>query len=136
MKDILNSKVKFREWYRPFAPSCRKEDALKCFKSFSYEYLEYMSFAPEVLINKRLYLPSITHVDGTSRLQIVSEDTCKIFYDILTSFSRISGIPVLLNTSFNIKGLPILTTIKDALYVLDNTQMDYVVIENFLFNKK
>ena len=132
MKDILNSKVKFREWYRPFAPFCKKEDAHKYFESSDFDNLEYMSYAPKVKVDT---LPSITHVDGTARLQTVTEDSHPPFYELLTEFGKISETNVLLNTSFNIRGFPILSTIEDALYALNNTQMDYVVIEDYLFGK-
>ena len=130
MKDILNSKVKFREWYRPFAPFCKKEDADKYFDTYSYENLEFMSYAPRVKVDN---LPSITHVDGTARLQTVTEESHSHFYELLTEFGKISDTNVLLNTSFNIRGYPILSTIEDALYALKNTEMDYVVIEDYLF---
>ena len=132
MKDILNSKVKFREWYRPFAPFCKKEDAEKYFESKNFENLEYMSYAPKVKVDT---LPAITHVDGTARLQTVTEKSHPPFYELLTEFGKISETNVLLNTSFNIRGFPILSTIEDALYALNNTQMDYVVIEDYLFGK-
>jgi len=130
MKDILNSKVKFREWYRPFAPFCKKEDADKYFDTYSYENLEFMSYAPRVKVDT---LPSITHVDGTARLQTVTEESHSHFYELLTEFGKLSDTNVLLNTSFNIRGYPILSTIEDALYALENTDMDYVVIEDYLF---
>tara|TARA_B100000579_G_scaffold436687_1_gene463444 strand:- start:760 stop:2319 length:1560 start_codon:yes stop_codon:yes gene_type:complete len=130
MKDILNSKVKFREWYRPFAPFCKKEDAHKYFDSPNFNNLEYMSYAPKVKVDT---LPSITHIDGTARLQTVTEDSHTHFYELLTEFGKISETNVLLNTSFNIRGYPILSTIEDALYALNNTEMDYVVIEDYLF---
>ena len=136
MKDILNSKVKFREWYRPFAPFCKKEDADKYFDSPNFDNLEYMSYAPMVKPEYRDKLPSITHVDGTARLQTVTEDSHSHFYELLTEFGKISETNVLLNTSFNIKGKPILSTIYDAMYALHNTQMDYVVIEDYLFERK
>jgi len=132
MKDILNSKVKFREWYRPFAPFCKKEDAHKYFESRNFDNLEYMSYAPKVKVDT---LPSITHVDGTARLQTVTEESHPDFYELLTEFGKLSETNVLLNTSFNIRGYPILSTIEDALYALNNTQMDYVVIEDYLFGK-
>ena len=130
MKDILNSKVKFREWYRPFAPFCKKEDADKYFDTYSYENLEFMSYAPKVKVDT---LPSITHVDGTARLQTVTEESHSHFYELLTEFGKLSETNVLLNTSFNIRGYPILSTIEDALYALENTEMDYVIIEDYLF---
>ena len=130
MKDILNSKVKFREWYRPFAPFCKKEDAPNYFDTYNYENLEFMSYAPRVKVDN---LPSITHVDGTARLQTVTEESHSHFYELLTEFGKLSDTNVLLNTSFNIRGYPILSTIEDALYALENTEMDYVVIEDYLF---
>ena len=95
-----------------------------------------MSYAPEVKEEYRDVLPSITHIDGTARLQTVSKDDHKLFYNILKELKERNEIPVILNTSFNIKGAPILTTIEDALYVLDNTEMDYVYVEGFIFKKK
>ena len=133
MKDILNSKVKFREWYRPFAPFCKKEEAHKYFDSPNFDNLEYMSYAPRVKVDT---LPSITHIDGTARLQTVTEKSHPHFYELLTEFGKISETNVLLNTSFNIRGYPILSTIDDALYALNNTDMDHVVIEDYLFTKR
>ena len=132
MKDILNSKVKFREWYRPFAPFCKQEEAQNWFETRNFDNLEYMSYAPKVKVDT---LPSITHVDGTARLQVVTEESHSHFYELLTEFGKLSETNVLLNTSFNIRGYPILSSIKDALYALNNTEMDYVVIEDYLFGK-
>ena len=81
-------------------------------------------------------LPSITHIDGTARLQTVTEKSHPHFYELLTEFGKISETNVLLNTSFNIRGYPILSTIDDALYALNNTDMDHVVIEDYLFTKR
>ena len=134
MKDILNSKVKFREWYRPFAPVCRLEDSNTYFDDVFES--DFMSYAPKVKEEYRDVLPSITHIDGTARLQTVSKNGHKLFYNILKELKERNEIPVILNTSFNIKGAPILTTIEDALYVLDNTEMDYVYVEGFIFKKK
>ena len=131
MKDTLNKKVKFREWYRPFAPVCLLEDANNYFLN-AFES-NYMSYAPSVKEEYRKKLPSITHEDGTARLQTVTKEQHFIFWSILNEMKNGGGIPVILNTSFNIKGLPILTTIEDALFVLDNTEMDYVVVEGYLF---
>jgi len=136
MKDILNAKVKFREWYRPFAPFCKKEDASIYFQSRTFDSFEFMSFAPKVRDEYVEKLPSITHIDSTARLQVVTEKSHKNFYELLTEFGKISETNVLLNTSFNIRGYPILTTIEDALYALNNTEMDYVVIDDYLFSKQ
>lgn len=135
MKDILNSKVKFREWYRPFAPFCLKKDAHLYFKSKNFDNLEFMGYAPIVRDEFSKKLPSITHEDNTSRLQCVTEKSHDFFYNLLIEFSKKSDIPVLLNTSFNIRGNPILSTIEDALYVLDNTELDYVIIDDKIIKK-
>ena len=134
MKDILNAKVKFREWFRPFAPVCRLEDKDRFFDNTCET--EFMSYAPDVKIQFQQKLKAISHVDGSSRLQTVTAIQHKSFYAILTELEKRNKIPVILNTSFNIKGMPILTTIDDALYCLDNTEMDYVVIEGWLFKRK
>jgi len=134
MKDILNSKVKFREWFRPFAPVCRLEDKDLFFED-AYES-EFMSYAPYVKDEYQSKLKTICHIDGTARLQTVTNQQHSTFYKILTELKNQKEIPVILNTSFNIKGKPILTTIKDALYCLDNTQMDYVIIKGWLFKRK
>ena len=124
MKDILNSKVKHRESYRPFAPFCKKEDVHKYFESRDFENMEYMSFAVKVKVDN---LPSITHIDGTARLQTVTEESHSHFYELLTEFGKISDTNVLLNTSFNTRGKPILSTISDAVKILD-----YVVVDDYL----
>lgn len=134
MKDTLNAKVKFREWFRPFAPVCRLEDKDRFFDSTCEA--EFMSYAPDVKPEYQQKLKAISHIDGSSRLQTVTAMQHKTFYAILTELEKRNKIPVILNTSFNIKGMPILTTIEDALYCLDNTQMDYVVIEGWLFKRK
>lgn len=134
IKDTLNNKVKFREWFRPFAPVCRVEDS-KLFFDDVFES-EYMSYAPKIKEEFKNQLPSITHIDGTGRLQTVNKDSHKLFYDILTELKNKCELPIILNTSFNIKGKPILTTIKDALHVLEETELDYVLIDDFIFEKK
>lgn len=134
MKDILNAKVKFREWFRPFAPVCRMHDVEKYFdKGF---YSRYMSYAPIVKPEYREQLKTITHIDGTARLQTVVESDHEFFYGVLTELEKQGHIPVILNTSFNIKGKPILTTYEDALYVLDNTELDYVITKDYIVSKK
>ncbi len=134
MKNILNSKVKFREWYRPFAPVCRLEDKDKYFINSNES--NYMSYAPKVRPEYKNQLSSIVHQDDTTRLQTTTNEQHKIFYNILSALSEKNFIPVILNTSFNIKGLPILSTLEDAFYVLDNTQLDYIVTNNKIFSKK
>jgi len=133
MKDILNAKVKNREWYRPFAPVCRLEDVEKYF-DFEGES-RWMSFCPTVKEEWREKLVSITHIDGTARVQTVTREQNPWLYDLLGEFEKYSGIGVLLNTSFNINGKPILSRYTDALKVYDNTKMDCLVLGDYYFRK-
>lgn len=133
MKDILNSKVKNREWYRPFAPVVRLEDVSTYFE-FEGES-RWMSFCPKVKPEWREKLTSITHVDGTARVQTVTKEQNEFLYNLLTDFKEKTGIGVLLNTSFNVNGKPILSTIKDAVTVFQSTKMDCLLIENYYFSK-
>jgi carbamoyltransferase len=133
MKNVLNAKVKFREWFRPFAPFVKREE---CNKFFEFDHdAEYMSFAPKVRDEYAKVYVSIAHIDNTARVQTVTEKSHNLFYNILNEYEKQTGKQVLLNTSFNIKGNPILTTIEDALYVVDNTELDYVWVEGYLFKK-
>lgn len=133
MKDTLNHKIKFREWFRPFAPIVRQKDASKYFE-FNGD-ASFMSFSPKVKKEYLDRLPSIVHKDGTARLQTVTRKQNDYIYSLLTEFEKLRGIGCLLNTSFNIKGKPILTTIKDAIDVLETTQIDGVVIEGYLLER-
>lgn len=134
MKDILNAKVKNREWYRPFAPVVRLEDANRYFDALQES--PYMSFAFKVKPQYKDKLKSITHVDGTARVQTLRRETNPWLYDLIGEVEKINGVGVLLNTSFNVNGKPILSTIKDAFTVFDNTQMDGLIIENIFVKKR
>ncbi len=124
MKDTLNCRVKFREWFRPFAPICRKEDAPKYFYSPNFDNMECMQFVADVLPEYQTELFSVTHYDNTARLQVVTEESNAAIYDILTAFDG-----VLINTSLNVQGKPILNTIDEAFHVLQNTGLDHIVVE-------
>jgi carbamoyltransferase len=134
MKDILNHKVKHREWYRPFAPVVTHEKSNDYFDIL--EESPYMSFAFDVRPEFREKLSSITHIDGTARVQTLREDFNPWLYDLLLEVEKINGFPILLNTSFNINGKPIVSSIKDAFFLLDNTELDGVLIENTLIMKR
>ncbi len=133
MKDILNAKVKNREWYRPFAPVVKLENVSKYFE-FEGES-RWMSFCPKVKDEWKEKLISITHIDGTARVQTVTREQNEFLYDLLTEFEKINGVGVLLNTSFNVAGKPILSTFKDAFYLLNNTQMDALIAQDFYIRK-
>ena len=134
-KDILNSKVKFREWYRPFAPVCKEESAHTFFETSSNVSYRYMSFSPPVRKEYKGMLPAVTHEDGSSRLQTISSDQNLFLYSILDEFEKITNIPILVNTSFNTKGKAILTRYLTALQVLDSTGLDGVVLGDYYICK-
>lgn len=123
MKNILNDKVKHRENYRPFAPICLRSDAPKYFESNNFRHMEHMSFVVDVKEEFREKYKPITHADNTARLQTVTRFTNQLLYDILTVHGG-----VLLNTSFNVQGKPILNTYEEAAKILKETELDYVVI--------
>ncbi len=133
MKDKIN-KIKHREFFRPFAP-CIREDNLQEYFHFNGES-PYMSFAPKIREEFSERVPSVVHADGTCRVQSVTREQNIFLYSILTEVDRLKAIPILLNTSFNIKGKPILTTIEDAIEVLETTEIDAVLIEGYLFKKR
>jgi len=126
MKDTLNAKVKFREWFRPFAPMVRLEDVNKYFH-FDRDS-RFMSFSPRVREEFANQIKAAVHVDGTSRIQTVSRSDNEFIHGLLTLLSDKYDKGIVLNTSFNIKGRPILTTIEDAVEVLQNTELDYLFI--------
>ncbi len=134
MKEILNSKVKFRESFRPFAPSVIEEEASQYF-DISIE-APYMLLIPDVHPDKRELLPAITHVDGTARLQTVSKKTNPRYHRLLSAFKKIAGVPVLLNTSFNVRGEPIVMTPTDAYSCYMRTGIDALVIGNYILTEK
>jgi carbamoyltransferase len=133
MKDILNEKVKHREWYRPFAPVVRLEDVSKYFEWEGES--KWMSFCPKVKEEWRDKLTAITHVDGTARVQTVTKEDNEWLYNLLTEMDRKTGVGVLLNTSFNVDGSPILSTIKEAFKILESTQMDGLLLEDYYILK-
>jgi carbamoyltransferase len=133
MKDILNKKVKNREWYRPFAPVVRLEDVSTYFEWEGEA--RWMSFCPKVKKKWQKKLPSITHVDGTARVQTVTKEQNKWLYDLLTLFKEKTGVGVLLNTSFNVNGKPILSTVEDAFQIFNNTELDSLIIEKYYVKK-
>lgn len=134
MKDTLNAKVKNREWYRPFAPVVRLEDVSKYFEWEGES--RWMSFCPKVKEEWREVLLAITHVDNTARVQTVTREQNEWLYDLLTELDSINGIGVLLNTSFNVNGKPILSTYKDAFEIFNNTALDCLLLENYYVRKE
>lgn len=138
MKDIVNAKIKFREPYRPFAPSVLAECAEKYFEipAPSRHYpARYMGYVVPVRQSQQATLPAITHVDGTARLQTVFRDQSPRYYHLIDRFGQATGVPVVLNTSFNLKGEPIVNTPADAFGTFSRSAMDSLILENFLIEK-
>lgn len=131
MKDIVNAKVKFRESFRPFAPIVIKEDASQYFNGSDSPY---MMFATKVLENCN-NIPAVTHLDRTSRIQTVTKEQNKQMYYLLQAFKSKTGCSVLLNTSFNIMGEPIVCSPYDAVQTFIKSNIDILVINQFLIIK-
>jgi len=138
MKDIVNAKIKFREPYRPFAPSVLAECAEKYFdlpQAQAHHPARYMLYVVPVREAQRSVLPAITHVDGTGRLQTVFQDQSPRYYNLIQRFGQATGVPVVLNTSFNLKGEPIVDTPANAFSTFSKSEMDNLVLENCLIEK-
>ena len=131
MKYTLNEKIKHRESFRPFAP-CILEEHLS-------EYFDIDIPSPYMLfvapVKKPEKIPAVTHVDGTSRLQTVSKDTNPLYYDLIKEFYKITDVPVLINTSMNVRGEPIVNTLEQAYNMIIKTDMDYLVMGNYNIKK-
>ncbi|HZI93400.1 MAG TPA: carbamoyltransferase [Patescibacteria group bacterium] len=132
-KDVVNIKIKFRESFRPFAPTVLEE---KCQDWFELNYPSpYMLLVAQVRPDKRT-IPSVTHVDGSARIQTISREQNELYYDLVKEFDRQTGCPVIINTSFNVRGEPIVCTPHDAYLCFMRTNMDYLVMDRFVLDKK
>ena len=137
MRDILNLKVKHREIFRPFAPSVCVEDAPKYFECDDPVPLptDFMLMVYPVRPEWREKLPAVTHVDGSGRLQTVRRETNALYYDLIKTFGGLSGVPMLVNTSFNIRGEPIVCTPEQAYRCMMGTGIDCLVMEDFIIHR-
>ncbi len=135
MKEILNTKVKHREIFRPFAPVISKEDVHDYFEIDKDEE-PFMLFVYPFKQEKRKIVPSVVHVDGSGRLQTTSEGENHLYYRVIKEFEKLSGVPILVNTSFNIRGEPIVCTPEDAYKCMMGTGIDYLVIDKFLIKRE
>ncbi len=129
----VNLAIKFRESFRPFAPTVLVE------RSSEYFDLDcpspYMLLVAQVRENKR-EIPSVTHVDGSARLQTIARQDNPLYYDLIKQFERLTGCPVIINTSFNVRGEPIICTPHDAFTCFMRTKMDYLVMGSFILDKR
>jgi len=154
MQEIMNLKIKFRESFRPFAPSVLQEKTTDFFdidKESPYMLLvapvkedirktmtskEQELFGLDKLHVVRSSIPAVTHVDYSARVQTVSKESNSLYYEMITSFSERHGCPVIINTSFNVRGEPIVCTPEDAYLCFMRTNMDYLIMGNYLLNKE
>ena len=133
MKDILNTRVKFREDFRPFAPAVLAEAAPDYFELSGES--PFMLLTPKVRPEKAASIPSVTHVDGTARVQTVAREDSPLFHRLISAFGALSGVPVVINTSFNVRGEPIVCSPDDAVRCFLGTDIDFLAIGNFLVSK-
>jgi carbamoyltransferase len=136
LKEYLNTKIKFREAFRPYGCSCLFDKATEYFHIPEGFDNPYMSFTTKVKDNARELLKEVTHIDGTSRMQTVREGQNKLFYELIHKFGALSGLYCLLNTSLNIMGEPILETLEDARKFLEESQVDGMAIGDYFITKK
>ncbi|WP_442602799.1 carbamoyltransferase family protein [Paenibacillus sp. KN14-4R] len=134
MKDIINSRIKHREMFRPFAPIVLEEKQGDYFELEHPSY--YMLLVPNVRKEKQELIPSVTHVDGTGRVQTVSKKLTPPLYSLLTEFEKITGVPVLLNTSFNDNGEPIVESPEDSIRCFLSIDLDCLILHDYIIEKR
>jgi carbamoyltransferase len=133
MKDTLNARVKFREEFRPFAPAVLEEKVSDYFEID--RPAPFMLLVPQVKPGKGDVIPSVTHVDYSARVQTVSEKVNPRFYNLIAAFEKVSGVPVIINTSFNVRGEPIVCTPQEAYNCFAHTDIDFLIMNDFLVEK-
>jgi len=129
----VNLKIKFRESFRPFAPTVLFE-RMKDYFEFE-QPSPYMLFVAQVRADRRT-IPAVTHVDGSARLQTIRRDDHPLYYDLISEFEKLTNCPIIINTSFNVRGEPIVCTPLDAIKCFFRTDMDILVLGNFILDKQ
>ncbi|MDA9983138.1 nodulation protein [Gammaproteobacteria bacterium] len=132
-RDKVNSVIKFREYWRPFCPSMTEESMARYFDKFTGAYFMNISFFANDRLKREA--PAIVHVDGTCRVQMVTKDVLPLFHQLISEFEIRTGVPVLLNTSFNVKGEPVVATVTDALRTFWSTGLDTLAVGPFIIRK-
>jgi len=138
MKDIVNTKIKYREPFRPFAPVVTEEDAPRYFdmQKVQGQYPpRFMLMVSPIPAERQAEIPAVSHM-GTGRMQTIQQEWNPFYYKIVSSFGHATGVPVLLNTSFNLRGEPIVTTPANAFHTFNNSDIDLMVLENFIVRKQ
>ena len=135
MKDRINDAVKYSESFMPFAPSILNEDAREDFDIEEGVEVPFMEKVYYIKKHKRSVIPAVCHIDGTGRLQTVSKETNPKYYKLIQEFKKLTGVPVVLNTSFNLKGEPIVLSVKDAIRTFYTSGLDALIAGNYLIEK-
>ena len=133
MRDIVNARIKFRENFRPFAPAILEERASEVFELSTLS--PYMTRTVKVRDNWKSRIAAVTHTDGTARVQTVSSTTAPRFHKLIQEFEICTGVPVVLNTSFNLRGEPIVETPRDAIRTFVSSGLDALILEDFIIQK-
>ncbi len=133
MKEKINARVKFREEFRPFAPSILSEYGEEYFEN--YQESPYMERTLVFREEMRHKVPAVVHENYTGRLQTVKKEWNRTYYELIEEFYKLTGVPILLNTSFNVMGKPIIHNFKDALTVFFNSGLDALIVNNYIFKK-
>ena len=139
MKEIVNEKIKFREPFRPFAPVVLEEATSRYFDfadASAHYPARFMLLVEPVLEMRQHEIPAVTHVGGSGRLQTVRRTWNERYYDLIHDFGQATGTPVLLNTSFNLRGEPIVTTPANAFNTFSRSEIDVLVLGNHLVRKE
>lgn len=126
-KDTVN-KVKGREWFRPFAGSMMQEHFEEWFETYGMEESPFMMYAMDFKLEKHGECPAITHVDGTCRIQTVTKEQNETYHSLIDEFRKITGVPILFNTSFNLAGEPLVETLEDAMRTIKNSDINYLYL--------
>jgi len=126
-KEFVNT-VKGREWFRPFAGSMLQENFEEWFETRGLEESPYMMYAMDFKTEKHGEVPAITHVDGTCRIQTVTKEQNPSYYSLIKEFDKITGVPILFNTSFNLAGQPLVETLQDAMLTVKNSDINYLYL--------
>lgn len=136
MKDRVNSKIKYREWYRPFAPSVLEERAEEFFDFGNIQNVPFMEKVVPCRETMQSKIPAVVHFDGTSRIQTVREVETPMYYRIIKAFEAMSGIPMVMNTSFNVAGEPIVCSPDDAIRTYTLSGLDALIMPPFVLRKR
>jgi len=135
MKDIINRRIKFRESFRPFAPVIIN-DFWDTYFDTDFEENPFMLYVADVKEDKKQIIPAVTHVDGSARVQIINRATNLKYYDLIMEYYKLTGVPVLLNTSFNVKGEPIVETPEHAIRTFVESDLDVLYLYDYCIHKK